>query len=392
MILWKKEDAQTVCRIGIAGDFLPAPDFGLPDDCTWSSISRSLAPHFKDVDISIVNLECPIDVGDSKARMKMAMGGTFSAAAEVLSFLSSLKAAIVGIANNHIYDYGQPGLESTKRALLAQSMTPLGCGRTLLDAPDVFLWEGPGRTKIGFWAAARGLSENATRNASGVEAATRKRSLAAHAEMKRQGAHLCVALIHAGLEHTNRPDPNDVAFMDSLAESGFDVVAAAHSHRISGHKVLAGTGGRPAFCFYGLGSLLSGVMYTALEREGMLVVVGLDARGEIAQIDARPIHLEGAGWGTVPDLEREETISQRFLRCSEEIGDGSYKWLFYQDTGKNLFRRQFRDMRVAFRQGGWQGLTRKLRRLRMRHLRRLLWKGSLHPNICRDKLHQESVH
>jgi Bacterial capsule synthesis protein PGA_cap len=381
MILWQKENAQTVCRIGIAGDFLPAPDFGLPDECTWSSISRSVAPYFGDVNISIVNLECPVDVADSKARMKMAMGGTFSAAAEVLNFLSSLKAGIVGIANNHIYDYGEPGLRSTKRALLAQRMTPLGCGRTLLDAPDVFVWEGPERTRIGFWAAARGLSENATRKASGVEAATRKRSLAAHAEMKRQGAHLCVALIHAGLEHTNRPDPHDVAFMDSLAELGFDVVAAAHSHRISGHKVLTGTGGQPAFCFYGLGSLLSGVMYTPLEREGMLVVVGLDARGEIAQIEARPIHLEGAGWGTVPDLDRGETISQRFLRCSQEIADGSYQRLFYKDTGNNLFRRQFRDMQVAFRQGGWRGLTRKLRRLRMRHLHRFLWKGSVRANI-----------
>jgi hypothetical protein len=77
----------------------------------------------------------------------------------------------------------------------------------------------------------------------------------------------------------------------------------------------------------------------------------------------------------VPDLERGESISQRFLRCSAEISDGSYKRLFYEDTGKNLFRRQFRDLQVAIRQGGFKGLTQKLSRLRMRHLHRLLWKG-----------------
>ena len=165
MILWQKENTEIAFTIGIAGDFLPAPDFKLPGECTWSSISGFIAPYFKDVDISLVNLECPVDVGNSKARTKMAMGGSFCAPAEVLNFLSSVKTEIVGIANNHIYDYGKEGLESTKRAVLAKGMTPIGCGRTLLDAPDVLVWEGPARTRIGFWAAARGLSENGTRNA-----------------------------------------------------------------------------------------------------------------------------------------------------------------------------------------------------------------------------------
>jgi poly-gamma-glutamate capsule biosynthesis protein CapA/YwtB (metallophosphatase superfamily) len=375
MILWQKENPQIAFKIGIAGDFLPTPDFKLPNQCTWSSISGCITPYFRDVDISVVNLECPVDVGNSKARTKMAMGGSFCAPAEVLNFLSSVKTGIVGIANNHIYDYGKEGLESTKRAVLAKGMRPIGCGRTLLDAPDVVVWEGPARTRIGFWAAARGLSENATRSVSGVEAATRKRGLEALAEMNQQGTQLRVALIHAGLEHTNRPDPHDVAFMDSLATLGFDVVAAAHSHRISGFKVIARPDGHPAFCFYGLGSLLSGVLYTPLEREGILVVLALDARGGIAKVEGRPIQLAGAGWGAVPDRKRGEGISQRFLRCSEEISDGSYKRLFYQDTGKNLFRRQFRDVQVAIRQGGLKGLTQKLSRLRMRHLHRLLWKG-----------------
>ena len=375
MILWQRENSEVAFKIGIAGDFLPAPNFELPDKSTWSSISGSVAPYFEDLDMSVINLECPVDVGDSKPRMKMAMGGSFCAPAEVLNFLSTVKTEIVGIANNHIYDYGNEGFESTKRTVLAKGMTPIGCGRTLLDSPDITVWEGPTRARIGFWAAARGLSENATRNASGVEAATQKRGLEALAKMNEQAVQVRIALIHAGLEHTNRPDPDDVAFMDSLATLGFDVVAAAHSHRISGYKVIARPDGRAAFCFYGLGSLLSGVMYTPLEREGMLVVLALDAQGGIAKVEGRPIQLEGAGWGAVPDLTQSESISQRFLQYSQEVSDGSYKRLFYQDTGKNLFRRQFRDVQVAVRQGGLKGLTRKLSRLRMRHLHRLIWKG-----------------
>lgn len=374
MILWERDKTQAVCKIGVAGDFLPSGGLVLPEGVTWVEMSQNLGELFNDLDIAFVNLECPVDVHPAKPRIKMGLGDSFAAPAEALDFLPPLRATVVGLANNHIYDYGQQGLERTRQALFSKGITSLGVGKSLDESPDIHVWKSPVGIEVGFWAAARGLPELSTRRRSGIEAATTKRAAEALSEMKKRGAHLCIALLHTGLEHTNHPDPGDVLLMDSFACIGFDIVTAAHSHRISGYKLLPAFGGRLACCFYGLGSLVSGVIYSSLEREGILVVVSLDRQGALLRIEARPVYLAGSGWGMSAYSPHHESIMDRFRSCSREIVDGSYKTVFYRDTGKDLFGRQLRDVQVAFQKGGVKGIAQKLGRLRMRHMQRLIRK------------------
>jgi Bacterial capsule synthesis protein PGA_cap len=198
---------------------------------------------------------------------------------------------------------------------------------------------------------------------------------AAFASLKRLGAHLCIAFLHAGIEHTNRPDPNDVALMDDMVGFGFDIVAASHSHRIAGFRSTINKTARAAFCFYGLGSLSSGIRYSKLEHEGMLVVIGLDRDGDIAQVEMRPIQLSADGWGTVADPATADHINNHFLLLSAEVADGSYKQHFYHDSGKDLVERQYRNLQAAYRTGGIPGVARILSRIRMRHLNRAFYRA-----------------
>lgn len=102
--------------------------------------------------------------------------------------------------------------------------------------------------------------------------------------MKSRGATFCIALIHAGCLRTNHPDPEDVRLMNLLGQAGFNVVAASHSHRISGYAHLDGFRKHEAFCFYGLGSLVSGYVSSPLEREGLVVTAGFNRDGEFARL------------------------------------------------------------------------------------------------------------
>lgn len=372
MLVWQTSESEPVCRVGMAGDFLPAGGLTLPEDRTWSEAAEGLAENFGDVDVSIANLECPLAADGLPPRLKMGFGGTFSAPEEAAEYLRSLGIRIVGLANNHIYDYGQQGLERTRPALVARRMIPLGSGRTLRDTPEIHVWQGPLGIRVGFWAAAWRLSECAKRSVRGVEAATAHRASLALREMKKQGATCCVALLHAGLEHTSRPEPKDVQGMDSLALLGFDLVSACHSHRISGHKVLIRRNHRPSFCFYGLGSLCSSAMYSPLEREGIVAVVGLNSHGLITRVEVRPILLAETGWGAVPGATESKVILERFIQLSCEIADGSYRTQFYKEVSAGQLRGHFRDARLAFQQGGIRGLAEKLSRLRLRHVQRLI--------------------
>jgi len=163
--------------------------------------------------------------------------------------------------------------------------------------------------------------------------------------------------------------------MDDMVGFGFDIVAASHSHRIAGFRSTINKTARVAFCFYGLGSLSSGIRYSKLEHEGILAVAGLDRDGDIAQMEMRPIQLSADGWGTVPDPAPADRINDRFLLLSAELADGSYKQHFYHDSGKDLIERQYRNLQAAYRAGGIPGVARILSRIRMRHLNRAFYRA-----------------
>jgi hypothetical protein len=151
-------------------------------------------------------------------------------------------------------------------------------------------------------------------------------------------------------------------------------VAASHSHRVSGYRTVAATRERPNFSFYGLGSLVSGYVSCDAEREGLIVVAGLNASGALVRLEVRPVWLDESGFGSVPGAAAKQEILERFRALSAEIDDGSYERLFYHDVSQGLTRLYLRDARAAFRAAGIRGLASKARRMRVRHVKRLVHK------------------
>lgn len=336
-------------------------------------MARPIVPLFQDADVAFVNLEAPLDPADLPPRSLCGLGDIVSSPSACLDYLEAISARYVSIANNHAYDFGTGGVDRTRHAVSARTMAALGAGSDLRNDPEVAIWQGPERLRVGFWAAARATSDPSTRDSAGVEPATSARALRALNVMKRQGATFCVALLHSGCLRTCYPDPEDVRLIDRIAETGFQVVAASHSHRISGARILR-TSNNPTVCFYGLGSLVSGYIAHPLEREGLVIVAGLDSDGALAQIEVRPVLLAASGFGQVPAAASAGVILDRFLRISGEIEDGSYEEAFYRDVSKGLLRLYIRDARRAFQQLGLRGLARKASRVRIRHMKRLVHK------------------
>jgi hypothetical protein len=136
--------------------------------------------------------------------------------------------------------------------------------------------------------------------------------------------------------------------------------------------MVAGTRERPNFSFYGLGSLVSGYVSRAAEREGLIVVAGLSAVGALVRMEVRPVWLHESGFGSVPGTLARQEILEHFSALSAEIDDGSYERLFYHDVSQGLTRLYLRDARAAFRAAGIRGLANKARRVRVRHVKRLV--------------------
>jgi poly-gamma-glutamate synthesis protein (capsule biosynthesis protein) len=374
MFMWKADHGSAACRFGIAGDFLPAAGLVPTRAESWAERAELIRPLFQDLEFGVVNLECPLNVRGIAAKVKASLGDTFAAETEALAYLSVLRANVVGLANNHLYDYGLNGAVKTLTTV-KNEFSPCGFGRSLEELADVHIRVTTTGARVGIWAAGRNLPDSASRSTAGIEPATRERAEQALAQMDESGARCRVAFLHAGAEGTNCPDPEDVQFIDQLAAMGFDVVAACHSHRISGYKTARGKNGGVVHCFYGLGSLSSGVLYSPLEHEGILAVIALDANGNICEVEARPIYLDAHGWGRIPSPEESRVVAARFAEVSAAIEDGSYQQAFYRDVSRDLMGTQWRDIQVAFARAGLRGLVRKLGRMRPAHIRRLYHKS-----------------
>lgn len=376
MILWESDTgSKIVARVAIAGDFLPdwKPDASRPSVFTcedWRKMANRLVPHFHDVAISFANCECTLDTKGLAPRPVDGLGQNISAAADSLGYLAAIR-AVVGIANNHIYDFGSEGVQRTRCAIAQGGLVSLGAAHTLEEQPEVFVWRGPGQVRVGFWAAAIVTRTPSTRDFAGVEPATPQRARQALRLINDQHARFRVALLHAGHERASYPAPEEVRVIDALARSGFDIVAASHSHRISGAKVLHTVNRGPAFSFYGLGSIVSGYAASPLEREGLIIIAGFNAEGILARMEARSVFLAEDGFGATSPADSDPVL-ERFSRLSAHIADDSYIPRFYREISPGLVRLYLRDSRRAFEQSGVPGLARKVRRIRLRHIRRLM--------------------
>lgn len=374
-ILWESPDgAASAAHLAIAGDFLPAGRITLPAATGWGQTAQTLTPLFEDVSLTFANLECALDADNLPPRALTGIGDIVTAPSAVLDYLRAIRVQVAGIANNHIFDFGPAGAVRTQSAISNDGMTAMGLSRGLRHAPQVFTWRGPGRLRVGFWAAAKATRDPAKGNCAGVEPATLRRARQALVAMDSQGANFRVALLHAGCLRTHHPDPEDVKLVDSMADAGFDIVAASHSHRISGGRQIAGANHRPSFCFYGLGSLVSGFASCPAEREGLVVVLGISPEGNLARVELRPVEIGANGLGGLPSAEMHARIIERFRKLSEEIANGSFAHLFYRDMSEGMIPLYWRDARAAFHQAGVRGLVRKAGRVRLRHVRRLLHK------------------
>jgi capsule synthesis protein PGA_cap len=363
---------RVVDRLAIAGDYMPARLPGAESEGSARAMADRVAPLVEDVSWLVVNLECPIGVDGLKPAPKPGGGDAMSSAPAALGYLPPLRVAAAGLANNHMYDFGPEGVVRTRGALEAAGVPCLGAGRTTSDAPEVAILDGASR--IGLWNAANATLWPAGERSEGVEPLTPERGREALRKMDELGATFRAALVHAGLEGTNRPDPADKDLLDELVGAGFDLVAACHSHRISGAQAIARDGRGTALALHGLGSLSSSVSYSELEREGLVVVAGLDGAGRLVEAEVRPVALADDGWGEVPSAAAAEAMATRFRAVSREIEDGSFRTAFYDDMSSGLVRRQLRDAVRAYRNAGARGLVAKLRRARLKHLRRLLFK------------------
>ena len=161
---------------------------------------------------------------------------TFRANPENVSIYDEMGVDIVGLANNHAFDYGPDSLTDTLTTLDGAEIPHVGAGENLEDAraPYYYIING---YKIAICAGSAidpWSTRGAKENQSGVFQIFDTDSMCEVIEEAKQEADFVIAYVHWGLENTTNLTGGQKSMGKAFVDSGADVVIGMHSHCMQG--------------------------------------------------------------------------------------------------------------------------------------------------------------
>jgi hypothetical protein len=189
----------------------------------------------ENADIFFVNLEGPISGTGFHQRGSRA--AKLSNHPHVTALLKRASNCVCVLANNHIMDEGENGLELTRRTLEKEGVLSVGAGSTSAEAERPVIVECKGK-RIGCLAFSTSGSE--------VGALTVKSGRAGCADLDaienveaaikrlKTNCDVVVVSLHWGVEFFEYPKAEQVLIVDRLVKAGADYIMGHHPHVLQG--------------------------------------------------------------------------------------------------------------------------------------------------------------
>jgi hypothetical protein len=298
--------------LACVGDVMPAGL--LPADGWEEAAARTWSP-VADADAVVINLETPVTDSTELFRDKRYC---FRAGRQALRLFDDR--FVIGLANNHVFDFGERGLFDTLDALRAHGAAFAGAGRNLQEAGPIVV-ERAG-VRLGIVCAADPRYHPATGTSAGTFPAIPE-LLRESLQDLRSRADCLVVSIHGGQEFLPVPSRRQVQLADLCLAEGASVVCFHHAHCLSGTRrderglVLFGTGNY----LFPLGD--TPVAYSAFQESAAWCATIDRSRPMVRDVDVRPVVLSHEGWPVAAAPARAAAILRRIERYSRKIAQGS---------------------------------------------------------------------
>jgi poly-gamma-glutamate synthesis protein (capsule biosynthesis protein) len=230
------------------------------DDYEWpfAQISQLTSS----ADITIFNLESPF-LKDADYNVP---SGSFMFKADPKAIIG-LQAAgvdVLSLANNHIMNMGDRGLDDTLSILQMAGIGAVGAGQNEKAARQGYLWTGKG-WKVAFLSYAypddNSVAGEKKPGISTMDVDNLREDIARW----RHQADLVIVLMHAGTEYVSSPNKEQVTFARAAIDAGADAVIGHHPHWPQSWEIYQN---KPIF--YSLGNLVFDQMWSRETSQGLL--------------------------------------------------------------------------------------------------------------------------
>jgi len=196
----------------------------------------------------VINLESPITKADRAAPNKI----NLRTQAETIEGCEGFMPSAACLANNHISDFLDQGLEDTLSYLNDKNIAYFGAGLNQEEALAPIYIDVDG-VKIGLIGAAC-LSTSpiaATTTEAGVAINDIENIERSVKKARTHGAEIVIVNYHWGAEEVGLPKPSDINLGRQTIDVGADMVIGHHAHCIHPYEIYKGK-----YIFYGLGNFI----------------------------------------------------------------------------------------------------------------------------------------
>lgn len=320
-------------RIFVGGDVCPIGRMAAPfDQGACDQVFGDLLELIRSCDFAVANLECPL--GDGSLRPVPKSGPNLRAPANSALTLRQSGFSAVGLANNHILDFGAEGLASTLTACASAGLITFGAGPSLSESRQPLIVP-LGGLRVAFLAVAEDERCLATPTRAGANPADPIWVVRTLAEYRGQFDRL-VILFHGGSEGFEYPAPWLRETGRFLVEQGADAVICQHSHCVGSMELYQG-----GMILYGQGNFIFDYPgHGALGSQGLGLVLTFRV-GQPVDISFHPLKQlpDGSGVRLSPESETQALLETLRLQ-SEILADPerySQVWSSYCDQRREGF-------------------------------------------------------
>lgn len=305
-------------RILIAGDLAPTPsNYKLFEDGDIEGLlGREITSIWEEADYRIVNLEAPIT--DYNQGIKKS-GPVLKIPTNCLEGIKKMNISICSLANNHIKDYGEKGLDNTMSLLNSNSIQTIGAGINSREAARPMILE-YNDLKMGVYACAEHEYSASDKYTSGANIIGINTAL--EVNRLKQTTDYVIVLFHGGREHYPYPTPWQKSRCEDLIDAGADIIICQHSHCIGCEQKYKGK-----TIVYGQGNFLFDYKKISCWDTGLLIDLNIKktAEGVSASIRYIPICRKENTVRLAKKENRQEILKLFYSRSSHLTDDNEMK-------------------------------------------------------------------
>lgn len=234
-------------RILFTGDFYGGGRINdLVRKRNFQNIFNDFMPIIRSANIAITNLEAPLTIANKPIPKT---GPAIKASPETAQALSFAGFNLATLANNHILDFGESGLNDTFRELEKEEISYNGAGKNLVEAKKTSYKEVK-CYKLAFINFAENEWATTLGNEPGANPLNPVANFYSIKEAKEK-ADFVFVIVHGGHEMYSLPSPRMKETYRFFIDAGANAVIGHHSHVISGYEVYNGCP-----IFYSLGNFV----------------------------------------------------------------------------------------------------------------------------------------